>query len=62
MRRRYYRSPLGTFARWILGTALLFLGMTFFSWVATVVLPRIAPFLLVGLLVVAVVWAVDRLR
>lgn len=62
MRRHYYRSPLGTLVRWILGTGLLFLVMTFFSWVATVVLPRIAPFLLIGVLVVVAIWAVDRFR
>ncbi|WP_239334523.1 hypothetical protein [Frankia sp. CiP3] len=62
MPRYYYRSPLGTITRWIAGTAALILFFTGLQWVLVELLPTILPFLLVGILVVTVFWAVNQLR
>ncbi len=62
MPRSYYRSPLGTIARWIAGTTALMLFFSGVQWVVVEILPTILPFLLVGILVVTIVWAVSRLR
>ncbi|EFC84962.1 hypothetical protein [Parafrankia sp. EUN1f] len=62
MRRYYYRSPFATILRWTLGTGTLILFLTGLQWLFVKALPAILPFTVVGILVVAVVWSLHRLR
>lgn len=62
MPRYYYRSPFGTILRWTLGTGVLILFLTGLQWLFVKALPVIFPFTVVGILVIAVVWSVHRLR
>ncbi|OAA19869.1 hypothetical protein UG55_108420 [Frankia sp. EI5c] len=62
MSRFYDRRPLWPFTWWMVGTMFLVLFLTGFQWFVVHVLPAMAPFLIVGFLVIVVVWGVHRLR
>ena len=61
-RYSYERSLLGAFLCWIVGIALLSVGLMAIAWAVTTVLPVLVPFLIIGMLATAVGWAVHRLR